>query len=249
MNKNSFMSVMTQRFVFLIFLLGKIFRFITFGAFLLFLLKGTGGLGGYNINQVLFFYLTFIFVDSLAQVFFREVYRFRPLVISGDLDLILVKPINVLVRVLFGGTDFIDLASLPIILFFLIKTGQILNPNLFQVILFVLLMVNGLVIAMAFHIAVISFGIITLEIDHTILIYRDLLTFARFPIDIYKEPLKSILTYIIPVGVMITMPAKALMGIISPSGVVGSFLFGGLFLFLSLRFWNFALTKYTSASS
>jgi len=40
-----------------------------------------------------------------AQLLFRDVYRFRPKVVSGDFDLILVKPINPLFRVLLGGAD------------------------------------------------------------------------------------------------------------------------------------------------
>ena len=34
-----------------------------------------------------FFYLSFSLVDTIAQLFFREVYRFRPLIVSGDFDL------------------------------------------------------------------------------------------------------------------------------------------------------------------
>jgi ABC-2 type transport system permease protein len=94
-----------------------------------------------------------------------------------------------------------------------------------------------------------ALGIITLEIDHTIMIYRDLTSLGRFPIDIYKEPLKSILTFVIPVGVMVTLPAKALIGLISPVGVLISFVVGILAIFLSARFWKYALRFYTSASS
>ena len=112
-----------------------------------------------------------------------------------------------------------------------------------------LLVLNGLLIATAFHIAVLALGIITLEIDHTIMIYRDLTNLGRFPIDIYKEPLKGILTYLIPIGIMISLPAKALMGLVSLPGVLWSLGLGVIALFLAIKFWNFALTKYTSASS
>lgn len=109
--------------------------------------------------------------------------------------------------------------------------------------------INGLILATAFYISVISMGIITLEIDHTVMIFRDLESLGRFPVDIYKEPLRAIITYFIPIGIMITVPAKVLMGIIGPMGVVGSLALGILAFYLATRFWNFALTKYTSASS
>ena len=92
-------------------------------------------------------------------------------------------------------------------------------------------------------------AIITFEIDHSIMIYRDITNLGRFPVDIYKEPLRGILTYLIPVGVMITLPAKALMGFVSPLGVFLSLAFGIILITLSIKFWNHAIKQYTSASS
>jgi len=88
-----------------------------------------------------------------------------------------------------------------------------------------------------------------MEIDHTVMIYRDLVSMGRLPIDIYKEPFKSLLTFIVPVGVMVTIPAKALIGLVGPVGVVSSLIFGLALLFFSIKFWHYALKKYTSASS
>jgi ABC-type uncharacterized transport system permease subunit len=48
---------------------------------------------------------------------------------------------------------------------------------------------------------------------------------------------------------MVTLPVKVFLGIVSPTGILISFGIAVLAIFLSLRFWNFALTKYTSASS
>lgn len=249
MSKNSFMMVFSQRLAFFIFLTGKILRFGFFLGFLFFLLNGAKSLAGYNTNQALFFFLTFNVVDVLSQFLFREVYRFRPLVVSGDFDLILTKPMSALFRVLMGGPDVIDFVTIPPLIYATYFVGKLIGPTSQETILYIFLVLNGLLIAASFHIAVLSLGIITLEIDHTIMIYRDLTSLGRFPVDIYKQPLQGILTYLIPVGIMVTFPAKALMGFVSFDGVVLSFFFGLLAVFISLRFWNYALTKYTSASS
>ena len=185
----------------------------------------------------------------MAQFLFREAYRFRPLVVSGDFDLILVKPVNALFRVLMGGADVLDLITIPPIIFAVYYVGRLLSPTTAHTVLFLLLIINGLLIATAFHIAVLALGIITLEVDHTIMIYRDITNLGRFPVDIYKQPLQGILTYLIPVGIMVTLPAKALMGLVTPWGIVSSFVLGIVAIILSLRFWSFALTKYSSASS
>lgn len=231
------------------FLIGKIVRYVFYFGFLYFLVKQTNGLAGYESNQILFFTATYVLIDTLAQFFFRSVYSFRPLIVTGDLDLVLIKPVNPLFRVLMGGPDPVDLITIPPIIAIVIYIGSLLSPSPLQIFYFILLLINGLLIATAFHIAVLAFGIITFEIDHTIMIYRDLTSMGRLPIDIYKEPLRGILTFIIPVGVMITLPAKAFMGLINPLGIISIMLFGISLLALSFKFWNFALKKYSSASS
>jgi len=249
LTRNSFSIVLGQRVALLFFLTGKVLRFSLFIGFLYFLIQGTNGLAGYSGNQAVFFFLVFNLVDVLSQFFFREVYRFRPKIISGDFDLTLVKPANTLFVSLLGGADAIDFFTTPPLIIALLYAGFQFHPSILSTLYFVLLIVNGFLIAAAFHIAVLAMGIITLEIDHTIMIYRDLTSFGRFPVDIYKQPIQGLLTYLIPVGIMITFPAKALMGLISGGGVLTSTFIGVLALFLSFRFWNFALKKYASASS
>jgi len=148
-----------------------------------------------------------------------------------------------------GGADVLDLITIPPLVVAIILAGRTLNPSILHSAYYIVLIFNSLVLATAFHIAVLSLGIITLEIDHTIMIYRDLTNLGRFPVDIYKEPLKGILTYLVPVGIMITLPAKAFIGLVSFKGILVSFALGILAISIALRFWDFALTKYTSASS
>lgn len=249
LTRDSFSAVLSQKIALLFFLTGKIIRFTFFLGFLYFLVIGTSNLAGYTGNQAIFFFLIFNVVDVLSQFLFREVYRFRPKIVTGDFDLTLVKPVNALFVSLMGGADVIDFITIPPLLIATWYVGALLRPNFSDFLSFALLLINALVIATAFHIAVLAFGILTTEIDHMIMIYRDLTSFGRFPVDIYKQPLSGILTYLIPVGIMITFPAKALMGLISINGILISLAAGIVAMFLALRFWNFALTKYTSASS
>src|SRR3990167_2382381 len=241
MSRNSFSMVISQKLALSIFLTGKVLRFLFFFAFLFFLLQGTKTLAGYSANRAIFFFLTFNLVDVVTQFFFREVYRFRPLIVNGDFDYVLVKPINSLFRSLMGGADVIDLITITPLLFAVWYVGSLLSPSILHTAYYLLLLLNGFLIATAFHIAVLSLGIITLEIDHTIMIYRDLVNMGRFPVDIYREPLRGILTYLIPVGLMVTVPAKALMGLASARGVILSFGVVAAAVFLSLKFWKLAL--------
>lgn len=250
MTGNSFSLNLISRFSAIVFVAGKFIRFLFLLGFLMLLLGQTKTLAGFNLSQTMLFYLTFNIVDTVSQLFLREVYRFRPMVVSGNFDLVLTKPVNPLFRILTGGTDPFDLVMLVVLLVFTVIFLLGLKNVLFiNVIFYFLLCFNGFLIAAAFHILVAAVGILTTEIDHTIMIYRDLSSLGRVPVDIYQEPLRFFITFIIPVGVMMTFPAKALLGLLSWQGISLSFFLGAISLWLSFSIWKYSLTKYASASS
>lgn len=221
-----------------------------FGIFLWALFTKVTRIAEYSFMQALFFYLTFNFIDTVTQLFFREVYRFRQLVVTGDFDLVLVKPTNPLFRALAGGADPLDVLMLvPYIgalVWVAVQFGKIDAVRLGS---YLLLVINGLAIATGFHILVLALAIMTTEVDHAIMIYRDLTSMGRVPVDIYREPLRGIITFIVPVGIMMTFPAKSFFGLLSPGMVGLSLVLGALFLYVCLLLWRFALTRYASASS
>lgn len=242
---------LTNRFAASLFLLGKFIRFLMSLGFLVLLVSQTKVLLDYNLAQVILFFLTFNLIDIVTQLFLRGVYHFRPLIITGNFDLLLTKPVHPLFLSLFSHADILDFITLvPLIGFmvFFLATGQV-AVTIFGVLLYLLLTGCALVIALALHIAVLAIGILTTEVDHLIWIYRDLSGMGKVPVDIYQGWLRSFLTFVVPVGVMMTFPAKALMGLLSVQLVIFSFFLAVVFLLLSFRLWNFALKRYTSASS
>lgn len=247
---SSYQQTFASRMAAIIMLLGKSIRILVFASFLVFLLQGTKGLIGYSTHQVIFFYLTFNLIDTLGQVFFREVYRFRQLVVEGNLDSVLTRPINPLIRVLLGGTDLLDTVMLLILILVVGFYGiNYISSNPADYLIYILLILNAFLLSAAFHIFVLGFAVIFLSVDHIIFMYRDMTSLMRVPVDIYKEPLRGIITFLIPLGIMYTFPAKALMGLLNPGFLLISFGIGGLFLLLSLWFWKYSLRYYQSASS
>lgn len=239
-----------SRFGAILFLIGKFLRFGLFLLFLLAIAEKVQKVSGFSVWVMVLFFSTFNLVDILAQFFLREVYRFRYYVLSGDFDYFLVKPISPLFRSLFGGSDILDLPLLlASIVMIVLSTLNIHTINFDSLVKFIFLILNASLIALSFHIFVLGMGILTTEVDNTLWLYRDLTQMARIPVDIYKEPLRSIITFVIPVGVMITFPAKALLGILSFQLIIISFLIGVIMFILSLKFWQFSLRKYSSASS
>jgi len=233
------------------YLLGKLTRIVFFLGFLAAIFRHTQELAGYSLEEVALFFLTFNAIDILAQLFFRGIYGIRGLIREGDFDYFLIQPTNVLYRVCFNTVDFLDVITvLPVlaITFYLLRhvpggmhTGRLL--------LYLVLCLNGMVIAWAVHICVAALAVLTQELENTIWIYRDVMTLGRFPVDIYSSKIQALLTFVIPVAVMISFPAKAFLGRLQAGWILEALAVAGLGLALSLRFWRFATRRYTSVSS
>lgn len=247
---NSMQTQLMVRWALTLFLFGKVFRFAIFTVFILVLLGKTQVLGGYTLNQTLFFYLSFNLIDILAQLLFREVYRFRSAVVNGTFDFYLIKPYNALFRSLTSGPDLLDFITLiPLLGAIIYFMGALQIGSILNILIYTLLILAGFLIATSFHILVLSLAIITTEIDHAILLYRDITNMGRFPVDIYKEPLRGIITFAVPVGVMMTFPVKALIGLLSPLLIIYALVFSMAFFYISILIWQHALKYYSSASS
>lgn len=249
-SSNSAQMALLTRFGASIFIVAKLIRFFLFLFVILLIESKTKVIAGFTLWEIILFFLTFNFVDTLVQFLFRDVYRFRMYIVQGTFDFILLKPISPLLRSLFGGSDILDV---PLILLSIIAIGiafaHIETLTFLNIFLYIVLVLNAILIAFSFNVLVISFGILTTSVDNTIMLYRDLTSMGRMPIDIYTEPLRGIITFIIPVGIMMSFPPKALLGILSSEFIAIAFVISIGFLITSLLFWRYALKHYSSASS
>ena len=243
----SLQSQLTSKGASLMYIAGKLIRFGFFLWLIVRVAQNVQRISGYHLNQLVIFFLVFNLFDMLGQILFRGIYWFRADVVSGRFDLVLLKPINVLFQVLTRHTDFLDLPLFTIVLFALLKQGIYLKP--LDWLLFFIIGAASLLIITAVHIFVASIGVLTTEIDHTIMIYRDLSNMARVPVDIYAKPIRLFLTFAFPVAIVMTFPAKAVMGILTFPWISFSLAVAFLFFFFSLKLWQYALTQYSSASS
>lgn len=234
----------------IIFVLGKVLRFSLFLLFILVLISKTQAIAGYELWQIVFFFATFNLIDTVVQFFLREVYRFRSYVVSGDFDYFLIKPISPLFRSLFGGSDVLDISMLLVSVgFVFLSIVKIGNVSLAGVSIYILLILNAFLIATAFHIFVLAIGVLTTEVDNTLWLYRDVTQMGRLPVEIYREPISFVVTFIIPVGIMMTFPPKGLMGLLSIQSVAIALFIGFIALFISYKCWKSAISHYSSASS
>lgn len=245
--KISLARVLATRTASLLFFIGKMIRFSLFIYFITIIGRSMGGALGFKSSQLLLYFIVFNFFESLGQVFFRGIYWFRQQVISGEFDFRLTKPISPLFQVLTRDTDILDIPM--VLITACLALPEILSHGLSAALPLAISAIASILLTIALHILVAAFGIITTEVDNLLWTYREVSLMARFPIDLYGKVAETMLTYILPVGIMYTFPAQAILGKITNGELFGALVVAICFYVASISYWHYALKQYTSASS
>lgn len=232
------------------FLLGKMIRLFFFFAFMMAVFQHVETVAGYSLAETALFFMTFNLVDMTAQILFRAVYGARRTVNDGDFDFYLVQPCSPLFRMTCSTVDFLDIVTIvPVI----VMTGMVfarLPPiGWDRYLAYALLMANGVALIYSIHVMVAALAVRTQELESAIWIYRDVMFMGKFPVDVYAPAVRWALTIGIPIAVMTTFPAKALLGRLSPAWMAYSFALTGVALPISYAFWKNSVARYTSSSS
>lgn len=237
-SKLSIFSILRARFAVFFFLIGKLIRFLFFYIFIHNLAYTAKSIGDFSPSFIILVFLTYSIIDALGQMIFREVYKFKPLVVSGDFDIILTKPYNPLCRCLLGGIDILDAITLIPYIGALVYYLVLIKPDLVSFLFYLLFLINSMLIIAGIHLLTLTVTLINPGADQTIMVYRDISSLGKYPTSIYNRPLQFALTYIIPVGIMVTFPVLALFNKMSTLGFLFTLLFSLLFVFFGIFSWN-----------
>lgn len=240
-----------NRFTLVFFFVGKVVRYGMTLLLLWLLRANVAGVGPYSVDQMIVFFLVYQTIDTLSQMAYRGVYEFGNKIRSGEFDFDLLKPINPLFRSLLGNPDINDvLFAVPTILLNIYIISNLhLSIELTNIGLFLLLLINGFVIATAFHMLVLATAIFVVDVDNIVWFYRDISRLGQIPVGLHLEFVRFILLFIIPVAAMMTVPAQALLGLTPSLAIWTTLLIGALSIGISYLLWKWALKKYTGASS
>ena len=251
----AFLMQLANRWSSLGWLGGKMVRLVFFLIFLAAIFNHVPSVAGYSLKQVAIFFLTFNLVDIIAQIFLRGLYMIGRDIREGDMDFYLIQPVHPLFRISSNLVDFLDFITLiPVLaltLYFLKGVLTSLPPQEIWVnaALYCILCLNGVVIAFCLHVLIASVTVRTQQMENTIWLYRDLVSLGRFPVDVYTPFLQVLLTFALPVAVMVSFPAKVLLGTLSFKKIIFAFFLSGTLLAISLSVWKRAVRRYCSVSS
>jgi len=209
-------------------------------------------LNGWSKQEIFLIYGLSTMALGLAGIFgVNLLYIGQGYVRTGRFDLLLIRPVNPLFHLLadrFGQEGIGNfLAGALLVAYGVGSLGLKLGPLEWGYLVAVALAGGALYLALDLVTAVAAFWMVvatplTLAVNHFTQI-------AAYPLDIYKKPLRVVMTWLIPYSLVSHYPAQLLLG--RPAGLMPYALFpaAALLCFLAYRFWLYGLGRYTSTGS
>lgn len=168
---------------------------------------------------------------------------------KGTLDFLLLKPADAQFIL---STSKLDLARAADVLAGLFVVAWALSrlpswPSAFQLVLAGALILCALAILYAIWILVVSLAFHVVKIDNLSYLIVSTFDAARWPSSVFRGAFSILFTFVVPLALMTTYPALALLGRITLVQVATSVGVAALFLVLSRYVWLRSVRSYTGA--
>lgn len=250
--KNSIIAEAQYRVNFFLLIIMSLSWGLVYVFLYVFIFKHIDQVGDWTYERSLVLAATFLLASTLNKFLFgQNLRKFAQIVYKGDLDLILTKPLS--------SQFFVSLRQFyfrPFVRFILawVVIVVVLTQNKIQITflsslsyLFFLLISTIITYCLWFISCCSVFWIGNIENIYEF--FHPILRATALPFDILPGILKEIVFFVVPLVFIATIPAKILLGLVSWPTVLYGIFIAGFLLFLSHKLWNFALTRYSSASS
>jgi ABC-2 type transport system permease protein len=169
----------------------------------------------------------------------------------GTLDYVLLRPNDPLVASLasaFAPWCVLEvIAGIGLLIASAIMTP--VRPGPPELLQLLLVGASGLAALYALGVLVLAVSFRALQLENLTYMMEALLDFARWPITVFRGPLKAFFTFVIPFAIMTSYPPLALVGGLRWAQVGGAVLTAIVLVGLARAAWNRGLRGYGSASS
>jgi ABC-2 type transport system permease protein len=168
---------------------------------------------------------------------------------KGTLDFLIIKPVDAQFLL---STSKLDLARGTDVLAGLCLSGWALmqteaKPSVLDLLLALGILACALAILYAMWILVVSLAFHVVKIDNLSYLIVSTFDAARWPSSVFKGALAFVFTFVVPLTLMTTYPALALLGRLTVRHVATTLVVAGVFLFVSRRIWLRSVRSYTGA--
>lgn len=214
--------------------------------------RGRGEIAGWNFAEALvviaWFTLLRGFLEGAIQPSMQSVIEHIRL---GTLDFVLIKPADAQFLVStarFAPWKIFDvIAGLVLVVIAFERLGRTPAPE--HVGFAAILLTAAALVLYSLWILVICASFWVIKLDNLSYLFSSIFDAARWPLSVFRGLWRVLFTFVIPLGIMTTYPAMAILGTLEPR--TAAFACGGALAFAALAraVWRRALARYTSASS
>lgn len=212
----------------------------------------TDEIRGWHFNELMIVLgLFLVFLGIVEMLLVPNVQDLMEHIRLGTLDFILTKPINSqfhaslrriniwrMVDVLMGvGVVSYGIAHMPA------------WPSLPQILLFPILCLCGIIILYSLVMLLATSAFWFVQLENVMELLSTFFEAGRFPITIFPAWVRILLTFIIPVAFITTVPASVLLGRLDGMFALYSLGVTAALFATSVLYWRYALRHYSSASS
>ena len=237
------------------FIIGFISQFLVFFTYyfiIIALFTKFSNIKGFTLYEVLLCFSIIQFGFSFNEVFARGIDHFDKLIISGNFDIILLRPQNILLQSIISELDLVKISRLlqSIVILFIALINLKIKLTIYKIIVLLLMLFSSIIIFFSIFLLMASYCFITVQG----LEVRNVFTdggkhMAQYPIGIFKKGFMIFFTFVIPYGFVNYYP---LLYIIDKSNNI---LYGLspllviIYLIPSLLSFKIGIKKYTSVGS
>lgn len=250
--RGSLMQQMEYKFNFII---GGTFELVWMGMYLIFInviFLHTTSINGWNKYETLMLTFQGGLMDSIFTfLIVPGLKRLPTFVNTGELDFILLKPINKRFNLCFSEFDIPQIKNIFINILCLMYCLYKLNIrlNIDKLFLYILLSVNGflMIYSIIFILMCLSFWVIRMDI--VMGLGSEMIGIGNKPISIYPKIIQKFLIYVIPLLVCFNFPVLYILKGLNTLFIFYSFIATSIVYLLSNHIFKMGLKKYVSAGS
>jgi len=212
---------------------------------------------GWAIGEIVFLYSLQAFAFGFTNLIFAQLIHFDQMVVSGEFDRILIRPLSPLGQVIFSRFEASSAAHL-IIGFIAMYFGSCLANiewTIKKIFLFPPIVIGGVLISGAIRLMVTAVAFWTLRnqsLVHTVIFSSK--EFIIYPITIYNTGVQFFLTFVFPIAFINFYPAHIFLDrsgkhLFHPALEMGTPLVGILLFAISFFTWRAGINHYQSTGS
>lgn len=221
-------------------------------AAVLILFAYTQVMNGWTLGQMVVLLGVYYMVQGVEELVLQPSFqRFMEHVREGTLDFILLKPVSSQFMVSFRHFQTVQALQVLLGLAIVVIGVSALagTVTLASAVAFALTLACGFVLIYALLLVLSTLAFWFVRVDNLLAIFWAFIDAGRFPIDIYPGWLRITMSTVVPVGIAVTVPAKAIAGLVDLQTVGLVIAATVIALGISRAFWRRGLRSYTGASA